>query len=590
MPWMWAALAMLLLWAPGSAHADDLKDGRAALQAGRLDDAIKSFERAAAQGLAEGRAGVGQVWLKRHQYANAMEAFQLAQKMDGNLGLAYYGQGEVLRQQEKYAEAVPLLQKAVELDRKFPEAQLSLSASLTALKRFDEAVTAANRGLGWGSKWRPKFLVALGDVSLARDSLRDAGIWYTNAVQEAPDDPTTLRALGDFYVKRGTFELAYPEFQKAVAKDSADVDLHFALARALDYGGRANDALQEYRWVVARNPEYAAGQLALGSLLYRAGRADPRRYAESREPLEKYTQLEPSNGRGWGTLGRTYYHVGMKDEALAALNKAEALGDSTKDNFRIRARIWTERRDLEKANADYARVGDSSDMSPDDAMRMAQMMVIQKNTAKAESLYGSIIDADSTTKAAQFSLGEIGKIRFRDKDYPGAIGWFQRRIALDPANDEAYYYIGLSYKEMGKYPEALEALGRAASGTGESKPERHFWFGILQQQLKNEAAAATEFQKAVDLDSVCGNQKALALRQLGYFKLLAKQPADAVGLLDRSVQCNDKDFQSWVWLGQGHQNSGNRSKAAEAYRKALALKPGQPEAEKGLKLLSGGAK
>lgn len=586
--WVWAAMLGLALAIVPASYADDLKDGRAALQAGRLDEAQRLFEKAASQGLAEGRAGVGQVWLKRHQWAKAMEAFQTAQKMDGNLALAYFGQGEVLRNQEKFAEAVPLLQKAVELDRRFPEAQLSLSDCLTQLKRFDEAKASANRGLGWGSRWRPRFLVALGNVSAARDSLRDAAIWYTNAVQEAPNDPATHRALGDFYVKRGTFELAYPEYQAAVEKDSADVDLHFALGRALDYGGRANDALVEYRWVVARDPEYAGGQLALGSLLYRAGKADPRRYVEAREPLEKYTQLEPSDGKGWGALGRTLYFNGMKDEALAALNKAEQLGDETKENFRIRARIWTERKELEKANADYARGG--GDMSPEDTMRMAQMMVIQKNPAKAESLYRSIIEVDSTTKLAQFALGEIGKIRFREKDYPSAIGTFQRRIALDPANDEAYYYIGLSHKEMAKYPEALEALAKAATGTGESKPERHFWLGIMQQQLKDEAAAAAEFQKAVDLDTTCGTQKALALRQLGYFKLVAKQPADAARLLEQSVQCNDKDFQSLVWLGQAYQNSGNRAKAVDSYKRALELKPGQPEAAKGLKSLQGGAK
>ena len=586
--WIWVVLSCLAVGVASIAGADDLKDGRAALQTGRLDDAMRSFEKAANQGLAEGRAGVGQVWLKRHQWTKAMEAFQTAQKMDGNLALAYFGQGEALRNEEKCTEAVPLLQKAVDLDRRFPEAQLSLSDCLTQLKRFDEAIASANRGLGWGSRWRPKFLVALGNVAAARDSLRDAAIWYTNAVQEAPDDPATHRALGDFYVKRGTFELAYPEYQSAVARDSTDVDLHFALGRALYFGQRYNDALEEYRWVVARDPDYAAGQLALGDLLYRSGKADPRRYLEARAPLEKYTQAEPADGKGWGTLGRTYYFLGMKDEALAAIDKAEQLGDQTKENYRIRARIWTERKDLEKANADYARGG--ADMAPEDVLRMAQMMVIQKNTAKAESLYRSLVEDDSTTKTAQFALGEMGKIRFREKDYPGAIGLFQRRIALDPANDEAYYYIGLSYKEMGKYPEALEALQKAATGAGESRSDRHFWLGIMNQQLKDEATAAVEFQKAVDLDSTCGSQKALAQRQLGYFKLVGKQAGEAVRLLEQSVQCNDKDFQSWLWLGQSEQNSGNRAKAIDAYKKVLDLKPGQPEALKGLKTLQGAAK
>jgi hypothetical protein len=78
-----AALAvMFLVFATAAVRADDLKDGHAALAAGNYDQALALFEKAAGQGYAAGRAGVGEVWLKRRQYAKALEAFQLAQKMD----------------------------------------------------------------------------------------------------------------------------------------------------------------------------------------------------------------------------------------------------------------------------------------------------------------------------------------------------------------------------------------------------------------------------------------------------------------------------------------------------------------------------
>src|SRR5258706_8582341 len=112
-----AALAGLLTLGAAAARADDLKDGKAALQAGAYDRAIASFEKAAGQGLAEGRAGVGQVYLRRRQYPKALEAFQTAQKMDANLAMAWYGQGEVLHRTDKCDSAVPLLQKAVDLDK-----------------------------------------------------------------------------------------------------------------------------------------------------------------------------------------------------------------------------------------------------------------------------------------------------------------------------------------------------------------------------------------------------------------------------------------------------------------------------------------
>jgi len=108
-----AALAVVfLVFVTAIVRADDLKDGHAALAAGNYDQALALFEKAAGQGYAAGRAGVGEVWLKRRQYAKALEAFQLAQKMDAGLPIAYYGQGEVLRRQGKCDEALPALQKA----------------------------------------------------------------------------------------------------------------------------------------------------------------------------------------------------------------------------------------------------------------------------------------------------------------------------------------------------------------------------------------------------------------------------------------------------------------------------------------------
>jgi tetratricopeptide (TPR) repeat protein len=566
---------------PVAARADELKDGRAALQAGQYDQALKLFEKAASQGLAEGRVGVGQVWLRRLQYAKAMEAFQLAQKMDPNLAWPYYGQGEVLRRQDKCAEAVPLLQKATDIDHKFPEAQLALGQCLVATKQHEKAVESLNKGLNWGPKWKPKFMVALGDAELARDSLRDAGIWYTRAREESPEDPAPRRALGDFYIKRGTFESAAPEYQAAIEKDSTDVELRYKLGQALFYAQRYNDALEAYKDVVARDPEFAAGQFALGDLYYRSGQADPRRYAEGRPYLEKYTQMMPDDPKGWSDLGRTYYHLGMKDEALTAMNKAEQLGDKSKEMYRNRFRLFVDRREYDKAMADYER----ADPEPEDQLRMAQVLVFTKQPARAESLYTQMVTADSSSRNARFALNELGKMRFRDKDYPGAVSYFSRRIALDPNNDEAYYYIGLSDKEMKRYPEAVAAL-RQSVALADAKPERHFWLGIVYASVDSTPQAQKELTRAVELDSV-GTSKntGVALRQLGFYRLLAKDNAEAIRMLERAVQIDAQDVQAWVWLAQGYQNSGNRAKACEAYSKALAIDPRQPDALKGKKSL-----
>ncbi len=584
---LWAATGLLacalVAWLPGAARADELKDGRVALQAGRLDEAMKAFERAASQGYAAGRAGVGQVWLRRRQYEKASEQFELAQKMDPVLALGYWGQAEVLRQQGKCAEAVPLFRKATELDRKYPEAQLGLGDCLIATRQFERGVAVLTVGLGWGAKWRPRFLTALGRAEESRDSLRAGGIYFTRAREEAPNDPRVRKELGDFYFRRGTWALSILEHQAAMALDSTDVDIHFALGQALYYDQRYHDALGEFLWVIRHDPDFPPGQLALGNLLYLSGAADAKRYAEARAPLESYTRLRPDDPKGWSLLGRTDYYLGRKDEAIAELQKAEGLGDQSREMNTVLGRFYAERKDWARALEYFGR----GDPSPRDMLLIGQMQVFQGSLERADSLYRAIIDRDSSTSDARFAMNELGKLRFRQKDYPGCVSWMQRRIALDRNSGEAYYYIGLSYKEMKQYGEALAAL-RLAASIDSAKAERHFWLGILYAQQDSVTEAKRALRRSVGLDST-SKTAGVAYRQLGFYRLLDKDWGGAIPQLDRAVAINGQDVQAWVWLGQGYQNAGNRSKATECYKRALELDPKQPDAAKGLQILQGGA-
>jgi len=575
-------VALLLVTGP-PARADELKDGRTALAAGQLEDAMRLFQKAADQGYAEGRAGMGQVWLRKRNYDKALEQFQLAQKMDGNLALAYWGMGEVARRNEDCATALPSFQKAVELDHKFPEAQLALGDCLSQLHRYDEAVNALNPGLNWGPKWKPRFLVQLGMVEMTRDSLRDAGIYFTQAREAAPDDPITNRALGDFYLARGIGSLAIPEYEKAVDLDSTDIDLRFALGKALAYDQRYDDAIAQYKWVAETNPDYPGAQLALGDIFYRAGQAQPNYYAEARPHLEKYTQLAPNDPKGWSLLGRDYWYLKMKDEAAAALDKAVSLGDKSKDMYTVLFRVKVDRKDWPGALAAIQK----GDPTPADLVKIAQVRAIQGDQAGADSVYQALIARDSTSRDAKFALLELAKGQFRRKDYPTAAGTLQRVIALDGTNDEAYYYLGLSDREMKQLPEALAALRQSAL-LAPTKGDRHFYLAVTLNQADSVDAAVEEFHATVAVDSSSRNA-AIAWQQLGFRKLLKKDWSGAISDLEKSVSIDNQNVQSLIWLGQAYQNSGNRARAIEYYKRVLQLQPGEPNATKGLKTLEQGS-
>lgn len=563
----------------GVAYADSVREGDRALKAGRLEDAMRSYDQAARAGDASGHAGVGRVWLRRGQYEKAMGAFRRALELNPDLALGYYGEGEVLRRQGKCAEAVPLYERATRIDRRFPEAQLGLGNCLVATGQFDRGIAELDKGLNSGRRWAPRFLVARGTAWMARDSLRAAGVDFTRARELAPNDPAVRRAIGDFYLQRGTWALAIPELRAAVALDSSDVDAQYSLAQALYYDRRYDEALETYQRLTARTPDYAPGQLGLGDLLYRAGAADPRRFTEARGPLAEYVRLEPGDAKGWSLLGRTLFQLGLRDTALDAMLRAEQLGDKNKELHTTMGLAYVDRREWDKALESF----EKGDLGPREYPLLAQVYEVTGHPQEADSVYRIILARDSTSAGAAFAYNQRAKLRFRERDYAGAEGLFGRSIALDKGNGEAWFYQGLCFKESGRPSEALAALRRAAA-IDTASADRFFWLAVLSDAQKHIPEAEKAFLRSIEIDS-SSQLASKSYRQLGYYRLLRKQWTVATPLLERSVALDPQDAQAWLWLAQGYQNAGNREKARECYRRVLALDSGNAEAKKGLQTL-----
>jgi tetratricopeptide (TPR) repeat protein len=368
--------------------------------------------------------------------------------------------------------------------------------------------------------------------------------------RSGPDDPITNRALGDFYLKRGIGSLAIPEYEKAVELDSTDIDLRFALGKALAYDERYEDAIAQYRWVAEQNPDFPGAQLALGDIFYRAGKAKPAYYAEARPFLEKYTTLMPNDRKGWSLLGRDYYALRMRDEAGVAMQKAVDLGDKSKELYTNMFRLMVERKEWQKA-LDMAALAEPS---TSDMVKLAQVHAFMGNTTAADSTYRAIIGRDSLSSDGKFAMLEMAKMQFRAKDYPTAIGTLGRRIALERDFGRGLLLPRFVHEEMRALPEAIAAL-RQSAALEPTKGDRHFWLAVTLTQADSIDAGIAEFEATVAVDSTSKNA-GVAHQQLGYRNLLKKDWGGAVDHLERAVAIDGRNLQSLIWLAQAHQNSG----------------------------------
>jgi len=588
------SLAALSLFTITQARADAYADGKKAMKDGHYDQAIPLLRQAVADDASrpEAQIALGQALENRRRWKEALEAYDAAAKLDPRSAEAQRGRGVVLLKLGRNDEAVTALQQATELDRKFPEAALALGDALVLVKKYDDAVNVLTEGTKWGPKWAPYFYEHLGMAQAAQGNYKDAEVQLLKARELSPNTAEFHRALGDLYMQRKIPNLATLSYQQAISLDSDDLDSRFAMARALGKDGRYNEALDQYKEIIARDSSYSEAYKELGDIYVRAADTDLHYLRDAEANLEKYTRMEPDDPEGKALLARAYYKHGRRDEALALIQPASASGQLTPDGHLIYGRLAYDKQDWPTAAREFPLA--AAKMDEFDVRRLAQAYGKVGRGEAADSLLQARWAADSTAnkpmdKASDWIL-ERAKLRYNmgKKDttqYALAIPLFQRKIALDPKSSEAYYYWGLSLREVGKFQDADQALQQAVQ-LDPNKADRHFWYAVNLVKLDRNPDARKEFQAAAALDSST-SLGAIARQRLGYYLLLEKNWAGAIDQLEPSVRIDPKQPQSWTWLGQGYQNSGQKQKAIEAYHKALELDPNQPDAKKGLAQLGG---
>lgn len=593
LPAVTMAALLTMAWTAGGVRADALSDGKKALKDGNAEQAIPLLRQAVKEDAnrPEAQIALGQALEKRRRFDEAVTAYQAAAKLDPRSAEAQRGLGVSLVHQGKVEEGAKALQAAIDLDRKFPEAALALGDALVQLKRYDDAVNVLTDGTKWGPKIAPYFYEGLGRAEAARGKVKESEVYLLKAREMMPNVARFHRALGDLYMQRKIPNLATLSYQQAIDLDPNDLDSRFAMARALARDSRFNDALDQYKAIIERDSLYSEAYKEMGDIYVRAADTNPGFLGDALRNLENYRRLEPNDPEGGALLARAYYRMGKKDEALALLTPTATAGKLTPDGHLVYGRLLYEKQDWQGAVRELSAA--RTKMDEVDVRRLAQSLGKTGNVLAADTLFASRWAADSLagktdSKSSDWVL-ERGKLRYGmgktdSTQYDAAIPFFQRKTELDPKSDEAYYYWGLSLRERKRFAAADSVLSKAVE-LAPNKADRHFWHAVTLLDLGRQPEARQELETVTRLDSTT-SLGAISRQRQGYYLLLEKKWPEAVELLEASVRIDPKQAQSWVWLGQGYQNSGQKQKAIEAYHKALEINPNQQDAKKGLQQLS----
>lgn len=161
-------------------------------------------------------------------------------------------------------------------------------------------------------------------------------------------------------------------------------------------------------------------------------------------------------------------------------------------------------------------------------------------------------------------------------EFNKAIQNYSRIIELEPNNQDAYFYRGMSYRYLDYYPSvAIIDLNKCIDDFGMRTPVVYTERGIVNYQLGFIPEAIKDVKIAISIDA---NYEDAYINLMKAVDVRKEYPA-AIDYFTTLTQSNPKSAYPYYYRGLSYYNSGDHAKAASDFKIALRIYPGYEDAK-----------
>lgn len=264
----------------------------------------------------------GERALAEQRYADAEQAYARMRQLQPEVAEVHARLGLIYFQQGRFADAIAPLQRALQLKPALPNVGALLAMSLSEIGRHEEALagleTAFHRSTDAALRRMAGLHLERSYTDLDRDG--DAVAVALELSRLYPDDPEVLYHTGRLF---GNY--AYLQTMKLAKVAPDSVWLHQAAGEANESQGLLDEAMSEYRRVLAIAPNRPGIHFRLGRvLLSRSGQAkgDPAAESEALKEFGLELQIDPTNADAAYEIGEMMRKAGQMDKAIESFRRA----------------------------------------------------------------------------------------------------------------------------------------------------------------------------------------------------------------------------------------------------------------------------
>ncbi len=450
-------------------------------------------------------AGVGEYFLDRDDYNQAMEYFREALTLDAANTIAATGlsealalKGNELLVQDLFPAAKNMFDEALKYNPKNAPAYFGLAEVLTEMSqqsessadlenaKQQEADAAANYEKALSNdKELSEIYTPLGTLYYRAGEIAKADEYLTKAVAAGPNDAQANFYAGLVRYTQNNNEEALKYLRKASTLDATNAEVFYYLAATLARTGKHAEAVVEYDKAVKLRDNYFEAWLNLGSEQYQLGD-----YVKAAEAYEKAVRLKNDNYEAYNNLGDAYRQAGNFNKAesnynLAALfiqrqpnfDKEDAADMYSKAAFSIAKQCEINIKQAKPCRWDDAvRALENAEKISDSGVDAANLGWAYYNAARADIKAGREAAARPKLEKAKLSLQRaasansnfvsgpmlnLGMALTDLGEYPAAIDVLKKVIDKEPKWVFAINELGMAYYKQGNYKDAIAQFKKA---------------------------------------------------------------------------------------------------------------------------------
>jgi len=364
---------------------------------------------------------------------------------------------------------------------------------------------------------------------LREDKDREGAVTAVEAaVRREPWDWLAWELLGELRHDQQQHQEAEKAYRTVLRLKPGEPTAAANLASVLAFLGKPDTARQ----TLTKGTPVDTTQAAKTWLSIGATEGKNQRFAESEKAFRKALELNPDLAVAWMGLGMTLRTTGRATEAEEAFRKALKLDQS-------QAGAW---------------------------LNLGDMLNERGDKTAAKDAYEKATVAGPSLAPAWFALGVLHF--FDQRNMTAAAITFAEAVRLDPANADAWAYLGVSLVRSGQGEKGIDALRKAESLNPNSETALQ---GLaLYYGLHGDEERALEY---VERGLAINPASPIFWSSKGHGLMKLKRYQEAVQALETAIRLQPDFANAWINLGEAHLRQNQIGKAIGALEKALQLSP-----------------